>query len=111
MRRCFLLSGFCILLAAVSILAFASSALAHKLNVFAYAEAGKVFVEVYFADGKPVENGKVAVFSNNGQKIFEGTTGKDGKSSFPIPAKDDLKIEVDASLGHKNTFTLRKEEL
>lgn len=109
-RRSFFI-GFCAALAVIAILAYAPSALAHKMNVFAYAEGGKVFVEAYFADGKPVADGKVTVFSSGGEKLFEGTTGKDGKTVFPVPAKDDLKIEVDGSLGHKGAFTLKKDEL
>ncbi|MCE5333871.1 MAG: carboxypeptidase regulatory-like domain-containing protein [Desulfobacteraceae bacterium] len=89
----------------------ASPAVAHKVNVFAYAEGGRLMVETYFADGKPVENAKIAVLSSDGRKLLEGTAAKDGTASFPVPAKDDLTIEVDASLGHKASFMLRKDDL
>lgn len=85
--------------------------LAHKVNVFAYTEGDKIMVETYFADGKPVENGKIVIFSSSGGKLLEGTTGKEGKASFPIPMKDDLRIEVDGSLGHKASYILKKGEM
>jgi nickel transport protein len=91
--------------------AWPGNALAHKVNIFAYAEGGKVFAESYFPDGSPVENGKVEVLDSQGKKLLEVTTDKAGKVSFPIPAKDDLTIVINASMGHKNSFTLKKNEL
>ncbi len=86
-------------------------ALAHKVNVFAYTEGDKIMVETYFADGKPVGNGKIAIFSSSGAKLLEGTTNKEGKANFSIPARDDLRIEVNASLGHKASYILKKGEM
>ncbi len=101
------------ILLAVILLCFVSAthALAHKVNVFAYAEGGQIMVEAYFADGKPVENAKITVISATGRKLFETTGGKDGTAAFPIPERDDLTIEVDASLGHKASFLLKKGDL
>lgn len=87
------------------------AAQAHKVNVFAYAESGKIFIEGYFPDGKPVESGKIEVLDSQGRKLAEGVTDKEGKLSLPIPKREDLTIVLNASMGHKNTFTLKKEEL
>lgn len=83
----------------------------HKVNTFAYAENGKIFTESYFPDGKPVEDGVIEVFDSQNQKVAEGKTDKEGKFSVPIPKKDDLTIVINASMGHKNTFLLKKTEL
>jgi nickel transport protein len=88
-----------------------SPAYAHKVNVFAYAEDGRIFTESFFPDGKMVEQGKVEVFDSQNTKVLEGVTDKEGKFSFPIPKRDALKITVDAGMGHKNSFVLKKEEL
>lgn len=86
-------------------------AYAHKVNIFAYVENGKIYTESYFPDGKKVEGGSIEVLDSQNQKIAEGKTDKEGKFSLPIPKKDDLTIVIDASMGHKNTFKLKKSEL
>ncbi|MEM5785953.1 MAG: hypothetical protein AAGU11_01465 [Syntrophobacteraceae bacterium] len=84
---------------------------AHKVNVFAYVENGRIMTESYFSDGHEVENGTIQVFDSQKQKVAEGKTDKEGKFSLPIPKKDDLTIVIDASMGHKSTFLLKKSEL
>ncbi len=84
---------------------------AHKVNIFAYVENGKIFTESYFPDGKPVQDGTVQIFDSHQKKVAEGKTDKEGKFSVPVPEKDDLTIVINASMGHKNTFLLKKSEL
>jgi nickel transport protein len=90
---------------------FTAPANAHKVNIFAYVENGKIQTESYFPDGKPVESGTIEVLDSQGQKVAEGITDKEGKCVLPIPKKDDLTIVINASMGHKNTFLLKKSEL
>jgi len=84
---------------------------AHKVNIFAYVEDGKIYTESYFPDGKPVEGGGIEVLDSQNQKVAEGVTNKDGKCVIPVPKKDDLTIVINATMGHKNTFLLKKSEL
>ena len=89
-----------------------SPALAHKVNVFAYAENGTVYTESYFPDGRKVEAGAIEVFDKAGNKVAEGKTDQEGRFSFPVPAaKDDLNIVVNASMGHKASYLLKKSEM
>jgi nickel transport protein len=90
---------------------FAMPAQAHKVNIFAYVESGKIFTESYFPDGRKVEDGTIEVFDSQNQKVAEGKTDKQGKCVLPIPKKDDLTIVINASMGHKNSFLLKKSEL
>jgi nickel transport protein len=90
---------------------FAGPALAHKVNIFAYVEGGKIHTESYFPDGKPVEQGGIEILDSQGQKVAEGVTDNEGKCVLPIPKKDDLTIVINATMGHKNTFLLKKSEL
>jgi len=53
----------------------------------------------------------IEVLDSQSQKVAEGKTDKEGKFSLPIPKKDDLTIVINASMGHKNTFLLKKSEL
>ncbi|MFH0730615.1 MAG: carboxypeptidase regulatory-like domain-containing protein [Pseudomonadota bacterium] len=89
----------------------AGPAVAHKVNLFAYVEGGKVFTESYFPDGKPVESGKIFVYDSGESLLLEGKTDAKGLFSFLVPKLDDLKIVVDASMGHKNSFHLKKAEV
>lgn len=94
------------------LLGLAVPALAHKVNIFAYVENGTVFTESYFPDGKKVEGGNIEVVDTSGKKLLEGKTDKEGLFSFPLPAKkEDLTIVIDASMGHKNSFILKKSEM
>ena len=95
---------------AVSML-LGGAALAHKVNLFAYAEAGKIYTESYFPDGRSVEGGKVRVYDSGDVLLLEGTTDKEGLFSFAIPKFDDLTIVIDATMGHKNSFKLKKAEV
>ena len=47
----------------VSMLA-CGAALAHKVNLFAYVEAGEVHTESYFPDGRAVAGGRVSVIGS-----------------------------------------------
>jgi len=87
------------------------TALAHKVNLFAYAEGGKIYTESYFPDGRPVEGGKVLVNDSQDKLLLEGVTDKEGLFSFDIPKVDDLNIVIEATMGHKNSFKLKKAEV
>ena len=69
----------------ILILLSAGTALAHKVNIFAYVEGGKIYTESYFPDGRPVEGGTVVVFDSKEKKLLKGKTDKEGFFSFPIP--------------------------
>jgi nickel transport protein len=86
-------------------------ALAHKVNLFAYVENGRIQVESFFPDGKPVVSGQIDITDSQRRKVAEGVTDAQGKFSVPIPVVDDLTITVDASMGHKNSFRLKKADL
>jgi len=92
-------------------IAISSTALAHKVNIFAYVDNGVVYTESYFPDGRPVENGAVEVYDSEKHKLLEGVSDKEGLFSFKVPKNDDLTIVINASMGHKNKYILKKEEI
>ncbi|MFH1507190.1 MAG: hypothetical protein ABIG46_02010 [Candidatus Omnitrophota bacterium] len=102
-RLCFLLSLFIIMVP--------SFAFAHRVNIFAYVEGGTVYTESYFPDGKRVEGGVIEVYDSRGNKLLEGKTSKQGEFKFKPPKRDDLQIILNATMGHKNSYTLPADEL
>ena len=84
---------------------------AHKVNVFAYSEGDTIFTDSYFPDGRKVQGGKIEVYDSGGTKLLEGTTDKQGVFNFKTPKKDDLKIVLNATMGHKNSFVLPADEI
>jgi len=88
------------------------SVFAHKVNVFAYVEGEKIYTESYFNDGKKCIDSKIEVFDNQGNKLLEGLTDKEGKFSFEVSSENgDLKIVLTASMGHRAEYTIRTDEL
>jgi nickel transport protein len=84
---------------------------AHKVNVFAYVEDGKVYTESYFNDGSPCKNAKIEVYDKADAKLLEGTTDEKGFFVFPVPKRDDLRIVLIASMGHRAETTLTADEI
>jgi len=101
----------CFLFAALGLLLFGGTAMAHRVNLFAYVEGGQVYTESYFPDGTPAEGGKVLVYDSLGKLLLNGVTDKAGLFNFTIPKVDDLTIVIEATMGHKNSFKLKKSEV
>lgn len=101
----------CVLVMVVMIVLDGGATLAHKVNLFAYAEGGKIYTESYFPDGKPVEGGNVMVYDSRDNLIVEGVTDNEGFFNFDIPKIDDFNIVIDATMGHKNSFRLKRAEV
>jgi len=88
------------------------STFAHKVNIFAYVEGDRIYTESYFNDGKKCIDSKIEVFDNQGNKLLEGLTNQEGVFSFEIPQKDgELKIVLNASMGHRAEYTITADEL
>ncbi|HDP24618.1 MAG TPA: hypothetical protein ENN34_04160 [Deltaproteobacteria bacterium] len=85
------------------------SGYAHKVMVFAYLEGERVHVEGYFADGKKAEHSRVEVFGPSGEKLLETRTDARGLTSFPVFELPEIRIVLDASMGHKAEYTLTRE--
>ena len=95
----------------ILLFAVAGIAQAHKVNLFAYAEGDQVYVEGYFVDGKKARNSKVIVQDMSEKVLHEGTTDSEGQFTFPVPIKADLKIIVNAGMGHQTDFVIPASEL
>ncbi len=92
-----------------------SLASAHKASVFAYSDAGQVYAEGYFFDGKPCKGCAISVLADKNESpdmaLFRGKTDNEGVFRFndPIDTRP-LIIKMDAGEGHMAVFTLGTEE-
>ncbi|MDH5217557.1 MAG: hypothetical protein OEX19_07670 [Gammaproteobacteria bacterium] len=90
---------------------FASIAQAHKLNIFTYAESGKIFVESYFSDGIIPKDARVTVRDGNKNELLSGIVNAEGSYTFDAPKAEKIIIMVDAGLGHVVSATLEGGEM
>ena len=100
---------FCLTLLFLFVLA--TSVLAHKANIFAYVDGQTVFAESYYPDGRPVVAGKVQVLDTEQQLLLQGVTDAEGLFQFALPAASELVLEVDAGMGHRNSYLLKQQAM
>jgi nickel transport protein len=86
-------------------------ALAHKVTIFAWVEGDTVFTESKFSGGKRAVNAQVIVFDIQGKQLLEGKTDHNGEFSFKIPKIADLRIVLNAAMGHKAEWTIPESEI
>jgi len=86
-------------------------ALAHKVMIFAWVEGDTVFTESKFSGGKKAINAPVVIFDKDGKKLLEGKTDNKGEFSFKIPKASDLRIVLNAAMGHKAEWTVPESEI
>ncbi|MFZ0483428.1 MAG: hypothetical protein WAL93_08575 [Desulfobacterales bacterium] len=86
-------------------------ALAHKVIIFAWVEGDTVFTESKFSGGKKAINAPVVIFDKDGKKLLEGKTDNKGEFSFKIPKVTDLKIVLNAAMGHKAEWMIPESEI
>lgn len=100
-----------LLLASLGLLLATSPSMAHKVSIFAYVEGGRIYTESYFPDGRPVAGGQVQIAGAKDKVLVEGTTDAEGRYECPIPEVSDLRISIEASMGHRNSYLLKRAEV
>src|SRR5210317_411781 len=81
------------------------NALAHRVNVFAWAEGDIVYVECKFSGGKKITGGSIIVSDPSGVELLTGRTNDQGEFSFKRPQPTELKIILQAGMGHRAEWT------
>lgn len=89
----------------------AETAYAHKVNVFAYLEGNQVYVQGYFMDGKKAKNSTVMVYGEKGEQLMKGLTNEEGEYVFPVSAKQEMRVVLNAGQGHQAEYALSSSEL
>lgn len=94
----------------------ATSAFAHRVNIFAWIEGNTVYTESFFSSGNKAQSSTIrATDQNTGKLLAEGKTNTKGEWSFPLSAealksKDPIVITLDAGQGHASTWTLEAQD-
>ncbi len=94
----------------------ATSAFAHRVNIFAWAEGTTIHTESFFSSGNKAQNSTItATDKKTGKIIAKGITNSKGEWSFPLSAdaiktKDPIVITLDAGQGHAGAWTLQAED-
>lgn len=98
---------------ALTIIAAASPAAAHKLRVFASVSGDTVNVEAKFSTGRIPKSGEIRVFDASETLILTLPIDADGVTSFPLSedAANGLLIEVEAGEGHENYWLLTPDDI
>ncbi len=103
---------FLVLLVTLLIVAGSSgSALAHKVTIFAWVEGDTIMTESKFSGGRRAVNSPVRVYDGKGREILKGRTNDRGEFSFKIPEMTDLKVVLDAGMGHRAEWSIPEAEL
>ena len=100
-----------LLLVSLLIISINRPVLAHKVMIFAWVEGDTVFTESKFSGGKKAMNAQVQVFDKGGEQLLEGKTDNNGEFSFKVPKLTDLRIVLNAAMGHKAEWTMPESEI
>jgi nickel transport protein len=106
-RRSFII----IFLVAVILIWSHGPALAHKVTIFAWVEGDTVFTESKFSGGKKAVNAPVVIYGKDDKKLLEGKTDNKGEFSFKIPKVTDLRVVLNAAMGHKAEWMISEKEI
>jgi nickel transport protein len=89
----------------------ATTALAHKVTIFAWVEGDTVHTQSKFSGRKKAKGAPVTVFDTEGNRLLEGKTDENGEFSFKIPKKSGLKVVLHAAMAHAAEWTIPAEEI
>ena len=107
---------FCNTLFVFLLIAFISTAGAHRINLFCRPDNQRIVCSSSYSDGKGLKEAQIKVFSQqNNELLLSGKTDENGKFSFEITEglkrkNPDLKVSVSESMGHKDTWIINSEE-
>lgn len=115
MQQIFKISFFCrfsgiILSAVLFYLCDVSSSSAHGVYIYAWVDGATIYTESYFGAKRKVKNGVIKVFDLSGKILLQGKTNEQGEFSFKSPSENDLRIVVNAGMGHQSEYLLKAEE-
>jgi len=100
MERSIIIYGVFLILTMFILVSLPESSNGHRIHLDVISQT--VEVEAYYGDGKPIRNGTITVYRENGDILLRGTTDNDGKFSFRVDEEvsGTLTIEIEQT-GHR----------
>jgi nickel transport protein len=98
------------------LLALPATALAHRVNIFAYVDGPDIVADCFYSKSNKVNAGTITVQNAaTGEEYQRVTTDAQGAARFPIPAKAiaakaDIKLVLVAGEGHQSEEIVRATE-
>jgi nickel transport protein len=96
---------------AVISLLVCSQAMAHNVTVFAWVDGETVHVESKFSGGRKPVAAPVEVYDSQGNLLLKGVTDDNGEFSFKVPEITEMKVILQAGMGHKGEWTILLSDL
>ncbi|MBL0731890.1 MAG: hypothetical protein JJW03_03455 [Desulfosarcina sp.] len=90
---------------------FNATVFAHKVMVFAWVDGDTVHTRSKFSGGKKAINADILVYNTDNELLLQGKTDQKGEFSFQIPARTDMRIVLNASMGHKAEWKISFDEI
>ena len=90
---------------------FSATVFAHKVMVFAWVDGDTVHTRSKFSGGKKAINADILVYNTDNELLLQGKTDQKGEFSFQIPARTDMRIVLNASMGHKAEWKISFDEI
>jgi hypothetical protein len=100
----------------LALLLVPGTALAHKVNIFAYVDGKNIVTDCFFSKTDRVHNGLVTITdAQTGAVLATGTTDDKGALTLPVPAQaiasgHDLKLLLKAGEGHQSDTVIQASE-
>ncbi|MDR2695038.1 MAG: hypothetical protein LBC79_01480, partial [Deltaproteobacteria bacterium] len=95
--------GLC---AAWVLLALPHTSWAHRVNLFAWDEDGRVCSRSSYGKNARVVDARLTVRDADGKELLQGRSDRDGRFCFARPGAAELLLIVDAGQGHRGEFRL-----
>ncbi len=95
----------------ILLFSLSSSAHAHLLKVFAWAEGDRLQGSSYFSGGAPASGASIRILDADGQLVAELTPDARGEFSYQVPARRNYRIIADTGDGHRAEWLISQKEL
>lgn len=93
------------------IIFFCAPVFAHKVILYTYIDGDLIAAEGGFSDGSPAKNAELKVYDFKKNLLYTGKTDEQGLHRFPIPKRCDLRVVLNAGLGHVAEQTILQGDL
>ncbi len=103
--------GTVVIALAAALLAASPELGAHRLKVFAFAEAGRVEGSVYFVGGAPAPGASITVLGPDGEELARPEVNAAGEFAFQVAGPVDHRIVAATGDGHQAGWNVGAAEL